>query len=145
MEIVKEDSASSGPFISASEPQIEPIRADEFEAIPRYLKGRLTLERINSFAVQLSRLYQDKYNILKVNPARLAPDQRNRYYQWREEENNDVQGRFFVSENDIKNGTGKNSTGIKLDPANRSIIAILRHVGRLREVRGGGVVRLVLA
>ena len=145
LEFMKEDTSISGPFLSVSDPLLEPLRMDEFDSIPRYLKGRLTMERINSFTTQLNRLYQDKYSILKTNPARLSPDLRNRYYLWREEENNDVQGRFFISETDLKNGIGKNSTGLKLDPANRSIIASLRHVGRLREVRVGGGVRLVLS
>ena len=127
-----------------NEPQIEPVSSEEFDAVPRYLKGRLNLDRINAFISSLAMLFSEKYVILKGNPARLPPDSRNRYYQWREEENTEVQGQFFISENDLKKGIGKGASGIKTDPANRSIIAILRHTGRLREVRGGGVTRLVL-
>jgi hypothetical protein len=131
-------------LLNLNDPNIELMGLDEFETVPRYLKGRLSLDRINSFISSIAKLFADKYAILKGNPARLPPDSRHRYYQWREEENTEVQGQFFVSENDLKNGIGKGSTGIKIDPANRSILAILRHTGRLREVRGGGVVRLVL-
>lgn len=131
-------------LLNLNEPDIELMSQEEFETVPRYLKGRLSLDRINSFISSIAKVFTDKYAILKGNPARLPPDSRHRYYQWREEENAEVQGQFFVSENDVKNGIGKGSTGIKIDPANRSILAILRHSGRLREVRGGGVVRLVL-
>jgi len=45
-------------------------------------------------------------------------------------------GLHFIVDSDIANLTRFN-----LDRAGRSILVILRHCGRLREVRGGGVTR----
>ena len=61
-----------------------------------------------------------------------------------------MQERFFITEADIKAAMQasamKQSTGavFKLDPLGRSILAILRHFGRIREVRTPGVVRFVI-
>ena len=122
------------------DPQVEPLASAEFDAIPRYLRGRLTLERINSFVAAINKVFMDKYAIVRSNPARIPPDQRTRYYQWREEELEELAGRFFVTENDLKSS----KTPVKLDPANRSILSILRHVSRLKELRTGSILRLVL-
>lgn len=48
-------------------------------------------------------------------------------------------GLYFIVEADIKD-----FSNLKLDGVARSIFTILRHVGRLREIRGGGVTRLVV-
>ena len=53
-------------------------------------------------------------------------------------------GRQFITEADIKAYAALKKEAFKLDPMGRSILAILRHVGRLRECRTPGVVRFVL-
>lgn len=62
----------------------------------------------------------------------------------------EVQERYFITEADIKNvmqnSVAKQSPSatFKLDPLGRSILAILRHFGRIREIRTPGVVRFVI-
>jgi kynureninase len=58
-------------------------------------------------------------------------------------------GRRFITEADIKaamqNAAAKGAPAVfKLDPLGRSVLAILRHYGRIREVRTPGVVRFVI-
>lgn len=62
----------------------------------------------------------------------------------------EVQERCFITEADIKaamqgQAARANPTAVfKLDPIGRSTLAILRHFGRIREVRTRGIVRFVI-
>ena len=51
-----------------------------------------------------------------------------------------VTGFYFLVEEDL----GKLS-GLKMDSVARSVLTILRHTGRLRLIRGGGLTRHALA
>ena len=123
-------------------------------------------DKLNQQLNALNRLFTEKYSILRLNPAKMSNEQRQRYYvgqliftlftkcivqDWKEVECDEVQGRFFITEADIKNAStaaaGKNNNGIvfKFDSVGRSILSILRHLGRIREMRTPGVVRIVLA
>lgn len=124
--------------------QLEIVRlsASEFDGIPKYLKGRLSLEKLNQWTELLEKVFVEKYTIMQANPAKLGGENRNRYYEWRDQDSEECRGQPFVTEQDMKNlCQGK---GPKMDPTGRSIVAILRHCGRLREVRSTGIVRLVL-
>lgn len=124
--------------------QVEIVRLSptEFENIPKYLKGRLSLEKLNQWTELLEKIFVEKYSIMQSTPAKLGGESRNRYYEWRDQESEECRGQPFVTEHDIK--TLCQGKGPKMDPTGRSIISILRHCGRLREVRSTGIVRLVL-
>lgn len=114
----------------------------EYENIPKYLKGRLSLEKLNQWIELLEKVFVEKYAIMQLNPAKLSGEHRNRYYEWRDQDSEECRGQPFVTEQDMK--VLCQGKGPKMDPTGRSIVAILRHCGRLREVRSTGVVRLVL-
>lgn len=61
-------------------------------------------------------------------------------------ENDETAGRFFITEQDMKTFLAnlKGATPFKLDSAGRAILAILRHLGRIKEVRSTGVVRFTV-
>lgn len=126
------------------------LSQEEFDQIPKYMKGRLTLEKMSVLVEQLNQLYTDKYAIMCQNPSRLGHEHRQRYWDWKEAECDEVQERHFVTEADIKSAmqahaARQGASGVfKLDPLGRSILAILRHFGRIREVRTPGVVRFVI-
>ena len=122
--------------------QVANLSEGEFETVPKYLRGRLTLDRVNSWIDQFTAVVQEKYAIFNGNPAKMAGEIRNRYYDWREQESEECRGCPFVTEQDMK--TLVNGKGPKMDPTGRSIMAILRHCGRVREVRTTGIVRFVL-
>lgn len=95
----------------------------------------------------LTRVIQEKYTFLRQNPAKLSMEQRQKYYNWKDCEGEETVGKFFVTENDVKaslSGKGGASTTFKLDSTGRAILAIMRHLGRIKELRGGGMVRFVL-
>lgn len=124
----------------------------EFETIPKYMRGRLTQDRINGGVELINRAAREKYAFLAQNPARLAPELRQKYYDLRDMEVEETAGKYFVTETDMKSTLGTmtkgnaSTTGVifKFDSTGRAILAIMRHLGRIKEVRGGGAVRYVL-
>lgn len=61
-------------------PSLPPISEEEFHTVPKYIKGRLTRERINLGVDFFNRTLADKYALLRQNPARLSVEQRQRFY-----------------------------------------------------------------
>ena len=124
-------------------PLISQLFESELLALPSYLKGRLTCTKINSFIDDLNRILKEKYTVLlKSNPSKLAGDLRQRFFEWRGDENEETRGRFFVTEADLKAKNGLD--GFKFDQVGRNILKILRQVGKIKEVRSVGIVRYVL-
>jgi hypothetical protein len=129
---------------------VRDLTPTEFEAVPKYLRGRLILERVNQLARQLTSLFDDKYALLqrvqRNVPMTLTAEQRQRLSTWRDEEHallndHDQHGTgtcWFVTDGDLR------AASVKLDPATRTMLSILRHLGRLRELRTPGIVRYVL-
>lgn len=50
-----------------------------------------------------------------------------------------------MTETDLKNmlASGRLQNSFKLDPTGRSILSILRHLGRIKEIRSVGTIRYV--
>ena len=145
--VLQQKPANSKPNVTSTEGprknyQVANLSEGEFETVPKYLRGRLTLDRVNSWIDQFTAVVQEKYASFNGNPAKMAGEIRNRYYDWREQESEECRGCPFVTEQDMK--TLVNGKGPKMDPTGRSIMAILRHCGRVREVRTTGIVRFVL-
>lgn len=109
------------------------------------MRGRLTLEKINAGVTFINRTLRERYIFLKQNPAKLNGEARQRWYAMRETETEETTGRWYVTETDLKNALAGNASnsGFKLDSTGRAVLAILRHLGRIKEVRGGGVIRYV--
>ncbi|NXO27257.1 SKA1 protein, partial [Cisticola juncidis] len=115
------------------------ITMEEFESIPMYLKGRITYDQINAVVQQLNKAVVDKYKILYQPLRSMSAPVRNLYHRFMEEETKATKGVFFIVEADIKE-----FTGLKLDKRFHSILNILRHCQRVREVRGSGLIRYVI-
>lgn len=52
----------------------------EFEQIPKYMKGRLTIDKLNSMVDLLNQLYAEKYAIMTQNPSKLPHEHRQKYW-----------------------------------------------------------------
>lgn len=124
--------------------QIVPLSQAEFDQLPKYLKGRLTSPKINSFIQDFNRFISEKYTILlRSNPAKLSVDQRQKFFEWKAAETEELAGRNFLTETDLK---AKNGSGhFKFDQVARNILTILRQVGRIKEVRSAGIIRYVIS
>ncbi|NXO42232.1 SKA1 protein, partial [Locustella ochotensis] len=115
------------------------ITTEEFESIPMYLKGRITYDQINAVVQQINKAVVDKYKILYQPLKSMSAPVRNLYHRFVEEETKDTKGAFFIVEADIKEFTQQ-----KLDKRFHSILNILRHCQRVREVRSSGLIRYVI-
>ncbi|NWW31338.1 SKA1 protein, partial [Panurus biarmicus] len=115
------------------------ITTEEFASIPAYLKGRITYDQINAVVEQMNKAVVDKYKILYQPLKSMSAPVRNLYHRFVEEETKATKGAFFIVEADIKE-----FTQLKLDKRFHSILNILRHCQRVREVRGSGLIRYVI-
>lgn len=145
--------STTNPGTIQAPSEIPAITLEEFETVPKYMRGRLTREKVNGGVEFLNRVILDKYTFLRQNPAKLPPDQRQKYYDWKDCETEETVGKVFVTETDVKTalgakggpgGPGVPGTTFKLDSTGRAILAIMRHCGRIKEIRGNGMTRFVV-
>ncbi|NXI49988.1 SKA1 protein, partial [Chloroceryle aenea] len=116
--------------------EVSLITAEEFESVPAYMKGRLTYAQVNAVVQELNKAVLSKYKILQQPLKSMSAPVRNLYHRFLEEETKDTKGEFFIVEADIKE-----FTQLKVDKRFHSILNILRHCQRVREVRGSRLVR----
>ncbi|CAG8758912.1 11613_t:CDS:2, partial [Ambispora leptoticha] len=124
---------------SASSSSLSYITIPEFDTVPKYILNRLTREKINEAIDDFNKLLADKYRILKMNTSSMNQNLKARYWEYKEAITEETKGKKFITENDIKNTNLK--INLKMDATGRAIFAVLRHVGKLKEVRGGGKTR----
>ncbi|NWU02253.1 SKA1 protein, partial [Urocynchramus pylzowi] len=115
------------------------ITTEEFESVPAYLKGRITYDQINAVVQEMNKAVLGKYRILYQPLKSMSAPVRNLYHRFMEEETKDTKGAFFIVEDDIKE-----FTQLKLDKRFHSILSILRHCQRVREIRSSGLIRYVI-
>ncbi|KAI8614430.1 hypothetical protein BC830DRAFT_1127462 [Chytriomyces sp. MP71] len=126
----------------------------EFESLPKYLVNRLTLDKINSTLSDFNKLVSNKYVSLKIPHAKMTKPQRDRYWEHKKSCNDATKGKAFLMEREVKENwwvatstkaaAEKSGGSFKLDPNGRSVLALIRHLGRIKEVRGGGDTRIVI-
>lgn len=119
------------------------LSQEEFASIPKYSRGRIPLDKINSLIDHLNRILHEKYTLLlRTNPAKLGIDQRQRVSEWRAAETAETASKFFVTEADLK---VKSAAGgpFKFDQVARNVLTILRLVGRIKESRNAGIIRYI--
>ncbi|XP_015667632.1 spindle and kinetochore-associated protein 1 [Protobothrops mucrosquamatus] len=115
------------------------ITAEEFENVPAYMKGRLTHSQVNAVVVEINKAVASKYSIMRQPVKTMVNATRNLYFRFQEEETKDTKGEYFIVEADIEE-----FTPLKVDKRFHSILTILRHCHRVREIRGSRLVRYAL-
>ncbi|XP_070592513.1 SKA complex subunit 1 [Erythrolamprus reginae] len=115
------------------------ITSEEFESIPAYMKGRLTFSQVNAVVAEINKAVASKYSILHQPIKSMGNATRNLYYRFQEEETKDTKGEYFIVEADIEV-----FTQLKADKRFHSILTILRHCHRVREIRGSRIVRYAI-
>uniref|UniRef100_A0AAQ4P9L1 SKA complex subunit 1 n=1 Tax=Gasterosteus aculeatus aculeatus TaxID=481459 RepID=A0AAQ4P9L1_GASAC len=119
--------------------EMEVITMQEFESIPQYMKGRVPYDQLNAAVQSLNAAVSAKYKILHQSAKSLNNQTRKQRQRFKDQETKETKGHFFVVEDDIRE-----FTRMKADKRFQGILNMLRHSQRLRELRGGGVVRYVL-
>ncbi len=131
------------------------LTMDEYDMIPKYLLGRTTLDRlvafvrkdwlidrINDSIQEFNKIIIEKYTIMKQSTKSLIKQDKDRIAEWKTQDTKDTHGKVFITEGDVKNNNSKSV--FRMDPHGRSVLSFLRHLGHIKEVRGGGHLRFVL-
>lgn len=127
---------SSGSSTAAAAPPKWFVTADELSRVPAYMKGRLTLEKVNAAleeVVSHAALCHKQMGLVSRNQLnRVAAEERRRLHDLYHgvESKEAAKGRFWFVETDLRSGTA-----IRMDKTGKSILMLLRHLGRLQEVR----------
>lgn len=114
-------------------PSIQYITVEEFDGVSKYIKGRLLYEQINNAVDEVNKAIETKYSLMTRPRAKLSEFDMKIVTACKLQENKETKGFYFVVDNDIKRWSN-----MKLDPAGRSMLTVLRTLKRLREIRGPG-------
>lgn len=117
-------------------PTLEYITVEEFDAVPKYMKGRISYTQLNAAVDELNKPFNEKYKILGMKRITLNDINRKRYEKYKLQETKDTAGEYFIVDEDIKD-----FSSLKMDSVGRAILTVLRHCCRLKEIRGSGHTR----
>ncbi|XP_048358828.1 spindle and kinetochore-associated protein 1 isoform X1 [Sphaerodactylus townsendi] len=112
------------------------LTVEEFDSVPAYMRGRLTYSQVNAVIQEINKAVASKYKIVRQSTKSMSSVVRNLYIRFQEQETKDTKGEFFIVEADIEE-----FTQLKADKRFHSILTILRHCQRVREIRGSRLVR----
>ena len=113
-------------------PKIRFLSLDEFASIPKYMKGRLGYDNVNTSIQEFNTALGARYAFLaKGFQAMASMALKKRYKEMKSTETRDTRGVFFVVADDLKN-----SETLKSEASRRVIFTILRHFQLIREIRG---------
>ncbi|XP_053144409.1 spindle and kinetochore-associated protein 1 isoform X2 [Hemicordylus capensis] len=119
--------------------EVSLLMAEEFESVPAYMRGRLRYDQVNTFIGEINKAVASKYRILQQPTRALSRADKNLYFRFQEQETKETKGEFFIVEADIEE-----FTDLKADKRFHSILTILRHCQRIREIRGSKLVRYAI-
>ncbi|XP_076067669.1 SKA complex subunit 1-like [Oratosquilla oratoria] len=109
------------------------ITVQEFETVPKYIRGRLQYDQINKAVTELNKTLEAKYALLSRPRNKLRPIELKSVQVFRQQETTETAGTRFVVESDIKQ-----HSNLRLDTAGRAMLTVLRTFKHLQEIRGPG-------
>ncbi|KAL8119230.1 SKA complex subunit 1 homolog [Apium graveolens] len=108
------------------------ITADELNSLSSYMKGRLTLEKVNAAISDMATYAEANAKLVTAPRKKLTEATMDRAMELRDIAGTDaVKGKHFFLETDIK------GPSFKLDNTGKAILTVLRHLGRITESRVG--------
>ena len=109
----------------------------ELQTAPSYMRGRLDVQKVNATLQELHACLKQRYALLGTPSAalrNLSEADRRRVGSLKELENASTKAIFYFSEEDLKA-----HPAIRQDATGKNLLAILRHVGRIKEFKHGGM------
>eukprot|EP00026_Physarum_polycephalum_P012497 Phypoly_transcript_12815.p1 GENE.Phypoly_transcript_12815~~Phypoly_transcript_12815.p1 ORF type:complete len:145 (+),score=29.75 Phypoly_transcript_12815:504-938(+) len=129
----KKPEAKKAPAASNVQvPTIQYVTVDEFEATPKYMKGRLTLEKLNAAIEEMQKLLLAKYKILSMAPAKMIDKTLKKYKAYKDAETNDTKGLFFLTDADMAESASLRQG----DATGKAVVGVLRHLKRIKDLGG---------
>lgn len=113
-------------------PQLARVTDSELADCPQYVKGRLTVDKIARVVNKFNEFVCTKYVIADrtLRECRAGPD-RERWQAFKDSECPETEGETFVTDLELRA-----FSDFKMDATARQTINVLRHIGRIKEVRG---------
>ncbi|CAI9103629.1 OLC1v1002149C1 [Oldenlandia corymbosa var. corymbosa] len=108
------------------------ITADELNSLPQYMKGRLTLDKVNAAISDMATYADTNAQLIAAPRKKLNETTLEKALELREiAMSESVKGKHFFLESDMKGPT------LKFDTTGKGILTVLRHIGRITEDRIG--------
>jgi len=108
------------------------ITQEEFTGVSTYMRGRLTTDKVNAALDELA-THAEANSVLITAARRNRPCTDRKHAMWLLHNfsgHDSLKGRMWVLESDLKSGAA-----LRLDKTGKTILTLLRHLGRLVEVR----------
>lgn len=118
-------------YKNISIPVVEYITVDEFNDIPKYMKGRLTYEFLNKSVNDFNKTIASKYQLMSTHSSKYSEADLKRYQMYKSQENPESVGEFFCTTQDLKL-----YSDLKVDNTTKIVLTCLRHCKRIKEIRG---------
>lgn len=120
---------------------VAPLTAEELAGVPRHARGRLSLEENNALVDAFNEALSHKYRLLAMPKSQLRRALWTKAATYRHQETSETKRRRFITEDDLVAAGG----GFASRSAVVAFALLLRHCGRIRELRGPGrIVRYAL-
>ncbi|CAJ2655549.1 unnamed protein product [Trifolium pratense] len=108
------------------------VTGSELDSLSSYMRGRLTLEKVNAVITDMASYAEANAQLLTAPKKRLAENLWEKALEIRDiGATEGVKGKHFFLEADIK------GPALKLDNTGKAILTVLRHLGRISETRVG--------
>ncbi|KAL6007864.1 hypothetical protein ACLOJK_033368 [Asimina triloba] len=108
------------------------ITAEELESLSSYMRGRLTLDKVNAAVNDMATFADANTQLITAPKKKLGEDAWEKALELRDIAMKEgVKGKHFFLETDMK------GPGLKLDNTGKAILTVLRHLGRVHETRIG--------
>lgn len=115
-----------------SSPPLWYITVDELNSLSSYMRGRLTLEKVNAAVNDMASYAEANAHLVSAPKQKLAENLWEKALKLRDiVTTGAVKGKHFFLETDMKGPT------LKLDNTGKAILTVLRHLGRVSETRIG--------
>ncbi len=116
-------------------PKVPFLTVAEFDNVPKYMRGRLTYDAVNAAIEEYNGAVEDKYAFLRRGfQAMGSIKDKKRFKELRAQETRECKGAHFVVADDLRE-----CGSLKSEAARRAVFTILRHCGRVREIRKPGM------
>ncbi|MED6172426.1 hypothetical protein PIB30_049959 [Stylosanthes scabra] len=115
-----------------SSPPVWHVTASELDSLSSYMRGRLTLEKVNAAINDMASYAEANAQLIIAPKKKLAENLWEKALEIRDIATMEgVKGKHFFLESDIK------GPSLKLDNTGKAILTVLRHLGRINETRVG--------
>jgi len=116
------------------------ITAEELAGVPQYIKQRLTDEKVNSGVDEIHEIVTKKYKILNMPIHKMTEKTLRKYKDYKSMEVPETKGFCFFCDMDLKS-----ATHVKVDAGTgKAILTVLRHLGRLKMLPSGSMMRYII-